>query len=166
MEFQPKPSDYSENPNKYEFKVYLTILVGGHGGLKSLNDKPLFFDYSTEYYYFTKILQDETQLSVIPPMHLTHSKYISPEALSQRLEQRKASRGQIQRGYTVLDGPWLYKIRKNNQVQIPPWDTVQDGTSYAKMLDAVKDANTADPKYESALLMVHVSQIVFLFTYI
>ena len=161
MDFQTKPADYNANPKKYEFKVYLTTLVGGHGGSTTLNNNPLFFNYATQYHYFMKILQDETQLSTIPPMKLKESRYISPTILKERLKQREESRHQIERGYTVLDGPWLYRFRKNNQVEPAPLERVQDEVSYRRMVNNVKDANTRDPKNETSLLIVHVGTFSF-----
>jgi hypothetical protein len=163
MDFQKTPIDYSHNPKKYEFKTFLTTLVGGHGGSTKFSNKPLFFNYATQYHYFMKILQDETQLSTIPPLGLEKSQYITPEVLKQRLTQREESRGSIERGYTVLDGPWLYRIRKNNQVQKATYEKVGDEASYRRMLDTLNGANKKDPTAESALVFVHVSTFSTLF---
>jgi hypothetical protein len=107
-----------------------------------------------------KILQDETQLSTIPPLDLEKSRYITPEALKQRLTQHEESRDSIERGYTVLDGPWLYRIRKSNQVQKATYQKVGDEASYHRMLDTLNEANKKDPTTESALVLVHVSTVV------
>ena len=64
----PKPADYSRNKQKYEFKVTLMTLKGGDSS--TLIGTRLFFSYNVLFHSFLRTLQDETQLSIIPPLRI------------------------------------------------------------------------------------------------
>jgi hypothetical protein len=59
-----KLASYFDAKNQYEFCVYLTTLVGGHGG--STRTTILLFNYNTPFHRFEKILQEETGLCHVP----------------------------------------------------------------------------------------------------
>lgn len=84
---EPQGYSDSDDKRKYEFKVFLSSLVGGDGGSQKLCAR-LFFKYedNERFSYFLRCLQDETQLSTIPPIGIPESP-LSPNFPSKNTER-------------------------------------------------------------------------------
>jgi hypothetical protein len=176
--FKPKSKE-----NKFSvFKIYLHTLVGGHGD--NFVVTKLFFNYTTPFIYFLAVLRDATQLCVIPPIDL-YAKYAnrraySPEPFSNSpsrrnsqfnvdLSRRGSSAGMSQdphssrprspgaRGYTLNDGPWIYRIAVRGSGHQGPNLELSEDRSYSMMIDTLKTGNREVSENEHVVILMHVS---------
>jgi hypothetical protein len=60
----PKPADYDDNESKYDFAVSLVMLSEGNG--RHHSSTRLYFSFTTPFHSFLRLLEDATQLCVIP----------------------------------------------------------------------------------------------------
>jgi hypothetical protein len=169
--------------NKFSiFKVYLHTLVGGHGD--NFVVTKLFFSYTTPFVYFLAILRDATQLCVIPPIDLyakyTNRRAYSPEPFSNSPSRRNSQfnvdlsrrgsparmwqdshtgrpRSPGARGYTLNDGPWIYRIAVRGSGQKGANLELNDDRSYSMMIDTLKTGNTKVSGNEHVVILMHVS---------
>ncbi|CAL3968681.1 unnamed protein product [Diplocarpon coronariae] len=139
MEFQ---EESLEDRAKHEFDVLLVTLRGGFPG--NIDTQRLYFDFITEYHTFLAVLQDASQLSVIPPVDFNKiTKIASPtgdfddeagQSQQSALEliipspanlltmgsgssfRQSPKEENTDRGYTVAHGPWLYRVVRNLEI--------------------------------------------------
>jgi hypothetical protein len=176
--FKPKSKE-----NKFSvFKIYLHTLVGGHGD--NFVVTKLFFNYTTPFVYFLAILRDATQLCIIPPIDL-YAKYdnrraYSPEPFSNSPSRRNSQfnvnlsrrgspasisreshtsrlRSPGARGYTLNDGPWIYRIAVRGSGHQGPNLELSDDRSYSMMIDTLKTGNREVSENEHVVILMHVS---------
>jgi hypothetical protein len=176
--FKPK----SKESKTSVFKIYLHTLVGGHGD--NFMVTKLFFNYTTPFIYFLAILRDATQLCVIPPIDL-YAKYAnrraySPEPFSNSPSRRNSQfnidqsrrgspagipqgshpgrpRSPGARGYTLNDGPWIYRIAVRGSGHQGPSLELSDDRSYWMMIDTLKTGNREVSQNEHVVILMHVS---------
>lgn len=60
----PKPADYDDNESKYDFTVSLVMFNEGNG--RHHSSTRLYFSFTTPFHSFLRLLEDATQLCVIP----------------------------------------------------------------------------------------------------
>jgi hypothetical protein len=66
------------------------------------------------------------------------------------------------RGYTLADGPWLYRFKREPpRDEVTAYVEVKDDFSFRKMVDNFKETIRKDPKYEYAISVIHVSRHLF-----
>jgi hypothetical protein len=66
------------------------------------------------------------------------------------------------RGYTLADGPWLYRFKREPpRDEVRAYVEVKDDLSYRKMVDNFKETIRKDPKYEYTISVIHVSPKLF-----
>lgn len=175
------------NTKIYDFKVILTTLKGGYGDY--LITTELFFEYANHFSHFLSALKDATQLSVIPPVeinrHYTYERAHSPDkyhgsrSRSRSTIYNDSSRGsptgrsrepelalpipktrnRDARGYTLDDGPWIYRIAIGNQLQPGQDKNLYDEGSYLEMLQALKIGNEGKMFQDHHLVLIHVCTI-------
>jgi hypothetical protein len=60
------------------------------------------------------------------------------------------------RGYTIDDGPWLYRIEIKAEARSSPFTEITEESSYLKMLDGIKEISRKDTKNEYQVILFHV----------
>ncbi|KAI9047972.1 hypothetical protein LZ554_007773 [Drepanopeziza brunnea f. sp. 'monogermtubi'] len=149
---------------KYGFEVLVTTLRNGHP--RNRETTSLYFGYTTKYHEFIEELRITTHNSAIPPINvaqlhsydknevadtqsktsgiafptLPHSFTIPSGPSSPRFKSQRDVQG-----YTLADGPWLYRIALNLNIipnckaGTPPDREIRDAKTYQEMIDFLKD---------------------------
>ncbi|EKD17565.1 uncharacterized protein L3040_006684 [Drepanopeziza brunnea f. sp. 'multigermtubi'] len=149
---------------KHGFEVLVTTLRNGHP--QNRETTSLYFRYTTKYHEFIEELRITTHKSAIPPINVAQLHSYDKNEVADT--QSKASgiafptlphsftapsgpsspRFQSQRdvqGYTLADGPWLYRVALNLNVisnckaGAPPDREIKDADTYREMIDFLKD---------------------------
>lgn len=171
---------------EYDFEVLVVSLHNGHPNDRQTTK--LFFKYATPYNEFNEALRVATQRSVIPPIDISELDRsfqdriadAQPNALGIAMPSPSSDspagnsgtshlpyeKKQAVRGYTIADGPWLYRIalglkiisgREVRGVKI--WNReILDAEAYFEMIRFVKKMTTGKAAGEKLTVLVkHVS---------
>jgi len=153
------------------FKVTLKTLIDGHGGLPQ--ESNLYFDYGTSFPFFLTMLRDATKLSTIPPVDFYEESAIQREtsfdAGSDTASQlsntyspsgpnpQPKPRNSNARGYTLADGPWLFRISCESIREVgSAYTALKDDRSFFKLMDDFKDLTRKNKSMRYTVLLIHV----------
>jgi hypothetical protein len=85
-----------------------------------------------------------------------HSPLYSPVLQGGPKPQPKP-RSSSARGYTIADGPWLYRFKCERQSgKGSTYVEIKDEQSYLKMVDNFQDVTSKDPSTKYTILLIHV----------
>ena len=138
----------------------------------------LVLSYDTPFHEFERILQEHTQLCIIPPnvvqppnsAETTNPSSSDPDLAAPASEPAtytaygttwvKASLPltRAEKGYTVKDGPWHCRITTTKGVKQEEVYLISDETSYLNLRLRIEVKNRKDPKNECSVMIMHVSQ--------
>jgi len=171
----PETQDAFASQDHFDFTVLLTTLRGGYAG--TTQTQRLYFNFPkkndtlSSYADFLALLQDASQLSVIPPLKPgepyrtsgftsnppprygdDNDSNVPANALGIMLPTppdsfTTAPTPQLKRdtkGYTILDGPWIYTIKRGKNIlksnlREERDRKLDDKVSYDNMVQLLKD---------------------------
>lgn len=152
--WSPKPADYQTNPKRYKFIANLMMLRGGDG--RNICNTNLYFTYDTPFHHFLRVLQEATQLSVIPPLEEPQFSFSSEEENNNERSSKEvpleADISEISSPSTLvaIDSPkQMSRENRNSSPSPPPVQKLYIQSNKTKSFQDIKIAH--NPKQETSL---------------
>jgi hypothetical protein len=136
------------------------------GYSENIEKRNLYFNYNMPFFEFLKTLRDNTASCTIPPLafcedvalyaedrDLARTTATAPWVSPTSRRPRRPS----EVGYTLNDGPWLYKPASKHKRA--PLKDLANEDDYADFLDSLKSQGSKGEE-RSSVVMMHVSALV------
>lgn len=132
-----KKRDLALADTKY-FKCYVALFTNGRpeSGKRIL----LYFKYTDAFGHFATRLQETTSNCIIPPPGVAAPQQ-QPRHGPNSQEPIFRKRDNNDRGYSLLDGPWLYRMSHSGDGKFEPWTPISCERQYLAMVDTLKKEN-------------------------
>jgi hypothetical protein len=140
------------------FTCYVTVLSGAQA--ESQKMIKLFVNYNNSFERFLEMVQDATWNCIIPPPRMEAPKYQGFVFDENSQDPSFRPRSPTDKGYTLLDGPWIYRIGIRN-VSFGLKKPIACRKQYAAMMSEIsehnKKANQVKDGPEYVVMIMHAS---------